>query len=258
MRRLLIRPGAIGDVIVSLPALEFLKADYTEVWVPSAVVPLIQFADKVVSLAATRIDMVGVGDLPLPDGFAERLRAFDEVVSWYGSNRETLSALHPRCVFHKALPPEGWTAHAGDFYAEQVGAPLGLTARIAVKPNVARETIAIHPLSGSARKNWPLASYQALAEQLPLPVEWAQDRFDDLGDLAEWLAGARLYIGNDSGITHLAAAVGVPTLAIFVDSDPRVWAPRGASVLRNPELTEVLAEANRLVASSERSVYARR
>ena len=54
MRRLLIRPGAIGDVIVSLPALEFLKAEYTEVWVPSPLVPLIQFADKVVSIAASR------------------------------------------------------------------------------------------------------------------------------------------------------------------------------------------------------------
>ena len=67
MRRLLIRPGAMGDVIVSLPALEFLKAEYTEVWVPSPLVPLIQFADKVVSIAASRIDM-------LADGFAARFR----------------------------------------------------------------------------------------------------------------------------------------------------------------------------------------
>src|SRR5450631_859775 len=106
MRRLLIRPGAIGDVIVSLPAREYLKADYTEVWVPSAMAPLIQFADKVVTLAATRIDLVGVGDLPLPDGFAERLQRFDEIVSWYGTNRlefrEALSGIHPRCVFHNS------------------------------------------------------------------------------------------------------------------------------------------------------------
>ena len=65
MKRLLIRPGGIGDVIVSLPALEFLKADYTEVWVPSAVVPLIQFADKVCRLrpagsTCSRTDLLSV------------------------------------------------------------------------------------------------------------------------------------------------------------------------------------------------------
>ena len=115
---------------------------------------------------------------------------------------------------------------------------------------MARETIVIHPFSGSPKKNWPLECFHALAERLPLPVEWAQDRFDNLFELAEWIAGARLYIGNDSGITHLAAAVGVPVLAIFTASDPAVWAPRGANVLRNPTIDEVAASAQ--------SVYARR
>jgi len=229
-------------VIVSLPALEHLKADHTEVWVPSALVPLIQFADKVVSIAASRIDV-------LPAGFGERLRGFDEVVSWYGSNRDALSALHPRFILHAALPPQGDRDHATDFYAKQVGAPLGLAPKIAVNASVARETIVIHPFSGGARKNWPLDSYRDLAGRLPLPVEWAQDRFESLLDLAEWIAGARLYIGNDSGITHLAAAVGVPTLALFGPTDPRVWAPRGATVVQNAELDEVLAGASRLLCS---------
>jgi ADP-heptose:LPS heptosyltransferase len=45
------------------------------------------------------------------------------------------------------------------------------------------------------------------------------------------MAGARLYVGNDSGITHLAAAVGVPVLAMFGPaSDPSTWAPRGENV----------------------------
>ena len=41
MRRLLIRPGAIGDCILSFPAMEYLKADYTELWISSAAVPLV-------------------------------------------------------------------------------------------------------------------------------------------------------------------------------------------------------------------------
>ncbi|MFN0106091.1 MAG: glycosyltransferase family 9 protein, partial [Bryobacteraceae bacterium] len=52
-------------------------------------------------------------------------------------------------------------------------------------------------------------------------------RFDSLYDLACWLMGASLYAGNDSGITHLAAAIGVPVVAIFRASDPAIWAPRG-------------------------------
>jgi ADP-heptose:LPS heptosyltransferase len=39
-----------------------------------------------------------------------------------------------------------------------------------------------------------------------------------------------LYVGNDSGITHLAAAVGTPVLALFGPTDPKIWGPRGAHV----------------------------
>ena len=55
-------------------------------------------------------------------------------------------------------------------------------------------------------------------------------RFENLYDLACWLASARVYIGNDSGITHLAAAVGTPVVAIFGPTDPVVWAPRGKDI----------------------------
>jgi ADP-heptose:LPS heptosyltransferase len=61
------------------------------------------------------------------------------------------------------------------------------------------------------------------------PLEGAV-RFADLHELACWLAGARLYIGNDSGITHLAAATGAPVVALFGPTDPAVWAPRGPRV----------------------------
>jgi ADP-heptose:LPS heptosyltransferase len=245
MRRLLIRPGAIGDVIVSLPALEFLKAEYTEVWVPRPLVPLIQFADKVISIAASRIDVMA-------DGFTDRFQAFDEVVSWYNSNKEALAELNPHCAFHPALPPKDWPRNATDFFAQQVGAPLGLIPQIAVTQSAPRDTVIIHPFSASASKNWPIKSYRQLAERLPLPVEWAQDRFENLLDLAEWMAGARLYIGNDSGITHLAAAVGLPTIAIFLSTDPEIWGPAKATILQNPTVDEVFIAASEQLACARR------
>jgi ADP-heptose:LPS heptosyltransferase len=62
------------------------------------------------------------------------------------------------------------------------------------------------------------------------PLEGTVVRIEDLYSLARWLARARLYVGNDSGITHLAAAAGAPVLALFGPSDPEIWAPRGPNV----------------------------
>src|SRR5215472_11371085 len=64
MRRLVIRPGAIGDFIVSLPALECLRTDYFEVWTASRTAPLVQFADQVRPIASTGLDLVGITDAP--------------------------------------------------------------------------------------------------------------------------------------------------------------------------------------------------
>ena len=109
-------------------------------------------------------------------------------------------------------------------------------------------TVALHPGSGSPAKNWPLARFRELAAELEREgqrVAWiagpAEEGLSLEGDGAVWrelplanlcakLARCRLYVGNDSGVTHLAAAAGVPTLALFGASDPRIWAPKGRRV----------------------------
>ena len=247
MRRLVIRPGAIGDFIVSLPALECLRTDYLEVWTATPNVPLVRFADAVRSIASTGLDLLGIADPP-PHVIAE-LRRFDSIVSWYGANRpefrDLVRSLDLPFTFFPALPPQGAPMHATDFYLDQVSALKECSADPIprIRCDVAREDFAvIHPFSGSPRKNWPLENFRLLARGLErrMPVHWcagADDpplsgarRIDDLYALACWLAQASLYIGNDSGITHLAAAVGTPVLAIFGPTDPSVWAPRGKHV----------------------------
>lgn len=248
MRRLIIRPGAIGDLILTLPAIEAVASDHTEVWVASPNVPLVRCADAVHSIASTGLDRLEIAG---PDACAElvdRLRSFDSIVSWYGAGRpqfrDLAASLALRFHFLAPLPvPEGF--HAADYYLEQVR-PLALR-RVEPKPRIPcgtpkrRRTVVIHPFSGSSRKNWPLERFRELAGRLEpmLPVEWCAGpeedlpearRFDDLYELACWLAGASLYIGNDSGVTHLAAAAGAPVLALFGPTDPRSWAPRGARV----------------------------
>lgn len=231
--------------------------------------PLVQFADEVRSIASTGLDMVGIGDAKMPDGVRERLRNFDSVISWYGANREefrlTMARAGVSCHFHPALPPAGWKAHATDFFCGQVHAPQGLLPHIDIKAAAKRDSVVIHPFSGSVRKNWPLDRFAALAYRLPHPVDWVcaphEDlsgaaQFDNLAELASWMRGALLYVGNDSGITHLAAAAGCPTLALFGPTEPAIWAPRGPniSVLRANPLSElnveqVLEAANRLLDS---------
>jgi heptosyltransferase III len=232
--------------------MEHLRSEYTEVWVPCAIVPLIRFADAR-ALATTGIDLLGLAGVDPPAGLIARLRQFDSIVSWYGSNREEfreqMRELGLPFRFLAALPDPRARIHAADFFLRQAGG-----AGAAAVPRIECERLGsgrgcgdfavIHPFSGSARKNWPLNRFREVAARLALPVRWCAgpeetlppelmsdaERFENLYELACWLASARVYIGNDSGITHLAAAVGTPVVAIFGTTDPSVWAPRGERV----------------------------
>src|SRR3954451_3846995 len=154
MRRLLIRPGAIGDCITCMPVMEELRSDYTEVWISSAVVPLIRFADRVRPIAQTGLDLLGIHPDP-PEALVDALAMFDSIVSWYGTNRpefrERAMELNPHWRFFPALPPENICEHVTDFFARQAGLDRGLKPSIRTKEPKRREAIVIHPFSGSRR-----------------------------------------------------------------------------------------------------------
>jgi len=118
---------------------------------------------------------------------------------------------------------------------------------------VGRAVLTLAPGSGAAEKNWPIHFFRAVAEWwrratqgaavvLTGPVEEERAGFDTLSDccksardlnlaqVAALLAGSDVYLGNDSGITHLAAAVGVRAVALFGPSDALEWAPIGERV----------------------------
>jgi len=122
----------------------------------------------------------------------------------------------------------------------------------------ARETasgpVVVHVGAGSRAKMWPMACWEALAADLrsrglevaAIAGEVEAERLDaaeraalarlggrfveTLEDLAAVIRGARLFIGADTGPTHLAAQLGVPTLALFGPTDPTLWSPRGPAV----------------------------
>jgi len=256
VRRLLIRPGAIGDLIVSFPALEHLRAEYTEVWVArNDMVGLVRFADQVGSIPGKGLNLLELGQAP--ERLWEELKSFDEIVSWYGNGRQEFrqAVSHLPVRFFRALPDDP-QVHATDYYLRQVGAPLGAVPRIEC-PRVQGDFAVIQPFSSKRKKNWPLEKFRELARALEdrgLPVRWCAgpeeefegaERYEDLYELGRWLAAARLFIGNDSGVTHLAAAVGTPVVALFGPSDPAVWGPRGAHVrvVRHQPLAALAVEA---------------
>ena len=117
-----------------------------------------------------------------------------------------------------------------------------------------KPVLAIAPGSGAREKNWPLISFEAIARWwrervdgnvlvILGPVEQERGGYESLCShglaihgvtltrLAATIARCSLYLGNDSGISHIAAALGVPTAAIFGPSSVNQWAPRGISVL---------------------------
>jgi heptosyltransferase-3 len=112
----------------------------------------------------------------------------------------------------------------------------------------------IHPGSGGGRKNWPLDRFRAVAVRLrdqglagyfvtgpaegpafaaslPLPEGWRILHEPPLPALAGLLARCGAYVGNDSGVTHLAAVAGAPVLALFRDDSLPAWRPCGRTVV---------------------------
>ncbi len=109
-------------------------------------------------------------------------------------------------------------------------------------------TMVIHAGSGSPSKNWPFARFVEVASMvrgLGGSVIWTagpaerdlavpgEDRLvvePSLVELVRILSRAGLYLGNDSGVSHLAAAVGCPSVVLFGPSDAALWGPRGRCV----------------------------
>lgn len=141
------------------------------------------------------------------------------------------------------------------------------------------EFLVAAPGSGSPAKNWPLAHYyevmRALSWEYPFPVVWVTGPAEaawqpylaglaraqghhllharPLPEVARVLAQARLYLGNDSGLTHLAAAAGArEVLALFGPTDPVFWAPPDprVTVLQSPTADLARLSPSRVLATA--------
>jgi ADP-heptose:LPS heptosyltransferase len=263
MRRILVlRGGALGDFIVTLPALARLR----RAW-PGARIELAGNATAAqLGRDAGLLDAVHAQhearwsvlytDTPLPPDFGAWLAPFDLVVSFWPDPEGQLGRHFPRHPGQRFLSAAAQPA-AAPAAAHYSGAldPLGLEpvpCHFSLRPPSSGtppgRSLVIHPGSGSPRKNWPAERWRALIPLLEPPLALVVGEAETAGwrdfarpgvtvltgmslaRLADHLAAARLFIGHDSGISHLAAACGVPCLLLFGPTDPARWAPHAPHV----------------------------
>ena len=280
-RVLMIRGGAIGDFVLTLPILEAIRLED-----PSAEVEILGYP-VIAELAVGRRLASGVRRVDAVEwaalfarcgtlGGAERgyLRGFDRALCVWpdadGVIRENLRRAGVRNLVHvDPMPPEGGSVHAIEYMAEQCR-----RARLTLKylePHLypserdrwwverymrvtcagEQPLLGLHPGSGARRKNWPARHFAEVARQwigrrrghvlaMAGPADEAPLREftsaagregvfvmqnETLPRVAAALERCEVFVGNDSGISQIAAAVRTPTVAVFGPTDPRIWKP---------------------------------
>ncbi len=311
-RILVLRGGALGDFLVTLPALRLLRTKWPAAWIelvghaPAAGLGVLGgYLDAAHSQHDARWSAL-FAPAPLPSTLANWLGSFDLVLNYWPDPDQTLAGRFPLrrgqtylagtavptiapagrhfCQPLRSLglttedfrsqlpfslkPSEGEPVNPGDFEKE-LAAPGATTADVFPSVLDSRQAaIAIHPGSGSAAKNWPDERWRELMARLDAPIllvlgeaeraRWTAPMLAPLSspphhhremadclplpELAAALRRCRLFLGHDSGVSHLAAAVGRPGVLLFGPTDPAMWAPPGLGmrvIRRGTTLTDI-------------------
>jgi len=295
---LILRPGAIGDTLLTFPAFRALRERFPgarlSVVGNRPALELARGAGLIHEADAFGADWVAdlFGDEPTA-ALRTRLERYDLAIVWLHTDEAAgdLARMLRASGVGAALPALSFPApgsrrHLADHLVDSL-APLGVTGAGCLTPSASADTplqrrdgegmgvristgiapglvrrgegpgplVIFHPGAGARYKRWPAERYAEIARRYAAegwdvavtagPAdEEAVDAFlrtaRDIGPrvlqglrletLAATLAGASLVIGNDSGVTHLAALTGAPTLALFGPYDPAYWRPIGPRV----------------------------
>jgi ADP-heptose:LPS heptosyltransferase len=307
-RTVVLHPGALGDVLLSIPALRALRAAAADDELCMAAQPRIGallaslgIVDRALDFEALGLDALFTDRAP-----AQRLGQLltgARVVSWFGSRDahfvRRLRSLARVAVAGPTIPTGPlpvWqhlrasvatlVGHAGsdDAEREPVAVPgemadAGRRALAAAGWDGAQPLVILHPGAGGLAKRWAVEGFAQVAEaivrapgasvvvhegpadrdavaalrgRLGVPARALVD--PPLGTVAGAIHHAALWIGNDSGVTHLAAAIGAPTQVLFIAANLawRPWAPGArvrivaADALSTADVDAVIADAGDL------------
>lgn len=308
---LFIRGGAVGDFILTLPAIQLVRENLPDAEIEVLGYPPVTKLAQAAGLAhGTRSIEYG----PLSSFFVPNSVLSPELIDYFQSFSVVVSYLYdPDGFFAENLKRAGVEtlfqgphkideSLADQPAATQLARPLEQLALFLEQPHVelafdesSRKTatelfaetesesestdtrwIALHPGSGSPRKNWSfegwievaqtlraenprtrflissgeaedqvIAQFLALMDEKQIPYLHAAHL--SLPALGSVLQRCDLYLGHDSGISHLAAACGIPAVLLFGPTNPTIWAPQnpGVRTIQAPEqdLSQITSEA---------------
>lgn len=296
---LFIRGGAIGDFILTMPAIQLVRENLPGTRIEVLGYESITSLAKAASLVdATRsIEHGPMAGFFVPDGNLDQdlmdyFASFSVVISYLYDSDGFFRANVERCkvgTFIQA-PHRVDENNNEEPAAMQLAKPLESLALFLETPFVdlpadlggndtaspsAKPLIALHPGSGSPRKNWSLEGWAGVVEKLQQkfpPAEflivsgeaeersigdflrllktteanWRHLEYLELPSLATTLQTCDLFLGHDSGVSHLAAACNTPAVLLFGPTNPRVWAPRNPAVrviqAPNGDLSKITGE----------------
>jgi len=284
-KALVIFPGALGDFVCLLPALSALRdAGLGRIVLAckSDLAPLVRSAGVAEPIAIEGREASWLFHEEPPPEAEAFYGGFDRIESFSGAGVGEVERNLGRSAngrVHPFRPPPG-THLAVHFYERITGirrTPDELRAELSLPADavasarrrvagLARPLLLVHPGSGGRRKRWSRTGFAKIAERAaheggvavvcgPAESGEADDWralsilvFDslDLVEVASLATVADRYVGNDSGVSHLAAAVGAPGVALFGPTDPAVWRPLSARLvaLRLEPWTDVDADAS--------------
>lgn len=260
---LVIRGGAIGDFILTLPVLAALRAQFPETRLELLGYPHIAQLAR----SGNLVDAVhSIDARPLAGFFARRGQLNSNLADFFSSFPIIISYLYdPDGIFQENIarvskaqfiagphrPDERAGIHATETFLRPLtrlaifdADPVPRLKAASAKPE---PVLALHPGSGSEKKNWPEPKWRELIQQLAgsrillVGGEAEEGRLErlaeiarcelarslPLADLATRLSACAGFVGHDSGISHLAAALGVPSIVLWGDTNEAVWKPLG-------------------------------
>jgi heptosyltransferase-2 len=297
-RILVIRGGAIGDFILTLPVIAALRRQFPQAHLEVLGYPHIAqlavaggLVDRVQPIEARGLAGFFARGGKLEPDLMNYFSEFDLVISYLYDPDEIFKTNVGRCLVKQFIvgphrPDEADRIHATKVYLKPLerlaifdadNVPrLSFNlqnssgrADLLVSPDARQRvpTVAFHPGSGSEKKNWPETKWAGLIQQVIATTCWnlllvggeaegerlrwlaavlpparcsiAQGL--PLAELAQRIQSCAAFVGHDSGITHLAAAVGLPCVVLWADTLEEVWRPQGEPLVILKEITGVRA-----------------
>jgi heptosyltransferase-3 len=258
-----IRSGGLGDFVLTLPFLRRLSERYARV----TLVTRFEYWELIKNdgLADAFLDIDGAAFSSIfstPSNNLSALCAGADVFTFLADPERILEMHSIGCGARKftllpSRPADPPHITRQMFIRSGIDVPATWFEQPCLGGEAQGDRLWIHPGSGSPRKNAPLAVFAREAEAwhaktgggitvsigeadqtlLKPAKELLKDlpcRFEIMPTLPQLRKAielnAGLFMGNDSGVTHLAAALGIPVKVFFLSSSPEIWAPVGRDV----------------------------